>query len=160
MEKIIYDTKEKQNEREKDFVQSPKRIAIIENLLKEIVDDICDRLENDKYKDFSWGDYQAVIEFDTYYTEEYTYMSDRVQFWIANGVTSLRFYEHTYFGDVLPEEHQKKLWSVLNNTKNAIKARLPYKQYLEKIEDAKVQAEIQKADEIAEAKKVLEKYNA
>jgi len=127
--------------------------------MKEIVDDICTRLENDKYEHFHWGDHQAVISFDTYYSAEYTYMSDQIQLWIANGEEWLRFYEHAYFGDVLPKTERAKLWEVLNNTKQAKKANLPYKEYLQKREDFKVQAEIKRAEEIAQAKAVLEKHN-
>lgn len=158
MEKEIFDTKEKQDEREKDFVQSPKRIAAIEAIITEVVDDICNRLENDKWQDFYWGDHTAHIVFDTYYRAEYTYMSDSVQFWVANGVDFLKFYEHAYFGDVLPKDIRARLWEILNIAKQAKKANLPYKEYLKRKDDAKVQFAITKAEEIAKAQAVLEKY--
>jgi len=158
MEKEIYDTKKKQEEREKSFVFSPSRCKRIEKIMNEVLEDICQRLENDDYRGLYWGDHNAVLDVDEYYKGENSSVRETISFWIANGETSLHFYEHDLFGEWIPDEYRTRLWQLLHDVKNANSLRMSYKDYLQHKEDKKTQEELEKQKEIEEAKKVLEKY--
>lgn len=158
--KQIYTTEKERKQREQQFVMNPKRLKKLEAITNEIIEDITDRLVNDNYLHFHWGKHTLHIEFDRYHYKEYSIVTDSINLWIANGRSNFSFYEDVNLSNVLPGEKGDKLWKVVNDVKQAQKARLTYKEYIKHKDDAKTQAEIKKAEEIAKAKEVLEKYNA
>ena len=157
MEKEIFDTKQKQRSREQSFLISQTVINKIEKISRAVVTDLIQRLKNDAFTNFYWGDHTLTVTLDEYYSAEYSVVVDSVSLWVANGKDYLEFYEHDHLKYV-PDDLRGELWDVVLDVKNATKLRVGYKEYQKQKSSKKTEIELKKQTEIEEAKKVLEKY--
>ena len=156
MDEIIT-TKTAQAKREKDFVITDKKLSKVIKVSNEIIDDIVERLKAGKYEDFYWGEYRLEITFDRYKTGEYSDITDEVVFWIGNKAYGLNFELDELY---IPKERREDLWEFFNEMKDAVKLNMTYKEYKKEKDKKTVKAELEKQQEIEDAKKVLEKYKS
>lgn len=158
MGREILETKQKQQEREKGWVFSPPIRRKLDKIYAEVYRDIIERLKNDQFKEFHWGEHWLKIVFDEYYSSNYCSELESMDFWVASGEDFLHIDRNMYLPEYMEEEIKKEVWKVLCDVKNAQAIGMSYKDYQKNKSSEKTRAELEKQKEIQEAKKVLEKY--